>query len=119
MPDFNSLYNEVVAYVKEHQGEKGFIDCRHSHNADIIYAIVFDYDYDCGIEQFVYAVRVVNNDLEVLLEPVVRSYRVVYQPEDFTSEEAEEKWQSVKGGDVYYALTIFNIAESIEQYVEE
>lgn len=121
IPNFDPLYDEVVAYVKEHQGEKGYIDCQPNIGWDIIYAIVYDDWYGYCIEKYVYAVRVVNDDLEVLLEPVANTYRVAYKPEDFTSKDAEEKWEPIRWGwgDVNYCHTLLNIAESIEEYVEE
>jgi len=118
IPDFNPLYDEVVAYVKEHQGEKGFINCQPSLGWDIIYAVMYDDDFGAGVEYFVYAVRVVNDDLEVLLEPITRTCRTIYhQDEDFTSQDAN--WVSVRWGDVYYAHTLLNIAEAIDEYVED
>ena len=119
IPNFDSLYEETVAFVKEHQGEKGYIDCQPEIGWDIIYAVMYDDWYGGGVEKYVYAVRVVDEDLEVLVEPIVIGARVVYQPEDFTSEQAEEKWQSVRWGDVYYCHTLISIAESIDEYVEE
>ena len=119
IPNLDPLYEEVVAFVKEHQGEKGYIDCQPNIGWDTIYAVMYDDWYGSGVEKYVYAVRVVNDDLEVLIEPITNTYRVVYQPEDFTSEDAEEKWESVRWGDVYYCHTLLNIAEAIEEYVEE
>jgi len=117
IPDFDPLYNEVVEFVKEHQGEKGYIDCQPSIGWDIIYAIMYDDWYGSGVEKFVYAVRVVNDDLEALVVPITSNFRTVYQPEDFTDSEAD--WQSVRWGDVYYVHTLLNIAEAIDEYVEE
>lgn len=121
MPDFNPLYNEVVAYVKEHQGEKGYIDCQPSLKGDIIYAVVYDDFTRCGLEKYVYGVRVVDGDdgldLECLLVDITFSWRSVYQPEDFKSKEAD--WLSVRLSDVYFWHTLLNIAKSIEQYGEE
>jgi hypothetical protein len=113
IPDLNPLYEEVVAYVKEHQGDKGYIDCQPSLNGDIIYGIVYDDFSRMGLEKYVYAVRVVDNDLEVLLEDITLTYRVVYKQEDF---EKADGWMSVRWSDVYYVHTLFNIAECIEEY---
>ena len=117
MPDLEPMYQAVCEYVKENQGEKGYIDCQPSIGCDVIYAMMYDDSYGAGTEQFVYAVRFNGNDLEALLEPVTyTAWRVKYTPEDFTSEDAEDKWYSVKWSDVYYVPTIFNIAEFIEEY---
>ena len=116
IPNLDSLYEEVVAYVKEHQGEKGYIDCQPSLNGDIIYGFIYE-DYESrGVEKYVYAVRVVEDDLQVLLEDISVKWRTVYDHEDYTSEDAE--WYSVRWSDVYYVPTIFNIAECIEEYGE-
>ena len=128
IPNLTPLYDEVVAYVKEHQGEKGYIDCQPflEDSGDIIYGFAYDEEHRAGMEEYVYGVRVVmiddeegyhnEGDLEVILEPILSSYRVKYQKEDFTDEDA---WQSVRWSDViYYIPTIFSIAESIEQYGE-
>ena len=119
IPNLDPLYEEVVAYVREHQGEKGYIDCQpyQEETGDIIYGIMYDDEEWRGVEYYVYAVRVLNDDLEVLLEPIMRSYKVTYAPEDFTSEDNEERWYSVRWSDVYYIPTLFNIAECIEEYV--
>ena len=91
IPNLDPLYEEVVAYVREHQGEKGYIDCQpyQEETGDIIYGIMYDDEEWRGVEYYVYAVRVLNDDLEVLLEPIMRSYKVTYAPEDFTSEDNE------------------------------
>ena len=116
IPNLDPLYEEVVAYVKEHQGDKGYIDCQPSLNGDIIYGFIYEDFSGVGEEKFVYGVRVVDGDLECLLEDITRTYRTVYQPEDFQNAEG---WESVRWSDVYYIPTLFNIAESIEEYGEE
>jgi hypothetical protein len=87
-------------------------------SGDTIYAIMYDDDEWRGVEYYVYGVRVVDDDLEVLLEPIMNSYRVTYAPDDFTNKDAEDKWFSVRWSDVYYIPTLFNIAECIEEYGE-
>ena len=115
IPNLDEMYNDVVKFVKANQGKKGYIDCQPFLNGDIIYGFIYDDEERRGVENYVYAVRVVDDDLECILEPVMNSYRVKYAPEDFTSEDAE--WYSVRWGDVYYIPTLFNIAESIGEYV--
>lgn len=115
-PDIEPMYKAVCQFVKDNQGEKGYIDCQPSIGWDIIYGMMYDDSYGAGTEQFVYAVRYKDNDLEVLLEPVTHTWRLTYSPEDFNSKDAEDKWYSVKWSDVYYVPTIFNIAEFIEEY---
>lgn len=114
IPDLTPLYNEVVEYVKKHQGEKGYIDCQPSLNCDIIYGIIYDEFSGAGIEKYVYGVRVNENDLEVLLVDITRTYLETYADEDFNN----GTWESVRWSDVYYVPTLFNIAENIEEYGE-
>ena len=115
VPNLDEMYGDVVKFVKANQGKKGYIDCQPFLNGDIIYGFIYDDEERRGVENYVYAVRVVDDDLECLLEPVMNSYRVKYAPEDFTSEDRE--WYSVRWSDVYYIPTLFNIAESIGEYV--
>ena len=123
IPNLDPLFDEVVAYVKEHQGEKGYIDCQpfSDEMSDIIYGFIYEDFSGVGEEKYVYAVRWNEewDDLEVLLEDITRTYRVVYKPEDFTSKDNEDKWHSLRWSDVYYIPTLFNIAECIEEYVED
>lgn len=115
IPNLDEMYEDVVRFVQEHQGEKGYIDCQPSLNGDIIYGFIFDDLEYCGVEKYVYAVRVVEDDLQVLLEDISINWRVVYADVDYQYE--QDKWYSVRWGDVYYVPTIFNIAECIEEYV--
>lgn len=114
IPNLDELYRQVVGFVKDKQGEKGYIDCQpfQGPNGDTIYAIQFDGEYRYGIEHYVYGVRVKDGELEVLLEPIAHTYRVKYEETDF------KDWLSVKDGDVYYIPTLFSIAESIAQYAK-
>ena len=119
IPNLDKLYDKVREFIKTHQGEKGYIDCQPNLGGDTIYAILYDGEYGIGMEHYVYAVRVVNGDIEVLLEPILRTCLTIYTPEDFTGEDAEDKWYSLRSGDVYYVHTLISIAEAIEEYVEE
>jgi hypothetical protein len=118
IPNFDKLYEKVVEFVKAHQGEKGYIDCQPCRKLDTIYGIIYDDDMRYAVEKYVYAVRVVDGDLECLLEDITFTYNVTYQPEDFTSEETKDQWHSVRWSDVYYVHTLINIAECIEEYVD-
>ena len=122
IPNLDGLFKKVVKFVKANQGEKGYIDCQPfkadddgTIRGDIIYGIVFDEAEDCGVEKYVYGVRVVDNDIEILLESVTRTYRTVYKNSDFIN---SDEWLSLRWSEVYYVPTLFNIAEAIEEYVE-
>lgn len=119
VPDLEPMYEAVCKFVKENQGEKGYIDCQpYQENAgDIIYTYEFMDFSGTYEERMVYGVRMVNTeegeDLEICYEPYMRTYRTVYQDTDFK----EAEWESVKWSDaVLYIPTIFNIAECIEEY---
>ena len=119
IPNLDEMYNDVVKFVQENQGEKGYIDCQPSHNYDTIYCFVYD-DYSAqGEERMVYGVRVVDGDLEICFEQYMRTYQVVYDDATFKGENEEggAEWFSVKWSDIYYIPTIFSIAESIWEYV--
>lgn len=127
IPNLDDLYEEVATYVREHQGEKGYIDCQpyQEEPGDIIYTIVYNEFSGWGEERMVYGVRwnEEERDLEICFEPYMRSYHLVYDEKAFKGEyEGEDKdanaeWYSVRWSDiVYYIPTIFSIAESIEEY---
>ena len=115
IPNLDELYRQVVGFVKDKQGEKGYIDCQPFQEpiGDTIYAILHDGEYGYGIEHYVYGVRVKEGELEVLTEPITHTCRVKYEENDFQESDA---WVSVKDGDVHYIPTLYSIAESIAQY---
>lgn len=118
IPNLDPLFEEVLDFVKTNQGEKGYIDCQPSLNNDIIYGIVFDDFMGSGLEKYVYGVRVDETDgvadVEILLKDITHAYRTLYTDEDF---KASDEWVSLKWSDVYFVPTLFNIAESIEEYI--
>lgn len=127
IPNLDPLYDEVCAYVKEHQGEKGYIDCQpyQEEPGDTIFCFEYNELSGWGEERMVYGVRwnEKEEDLEICFEPYMRTYNVIYDDEVFQGKcesepEANAKWYSVKCSDVYYVPTLFNIAEFIEEYGE-
>ena len=127
IPNLDALYEEVVAYVQEHQGEKGYIDCQpyQEKPGDIIYTFEYNEDSGWGEERMVYGVRVEDGELQICFEPYMRTYHLVYDEMAFNGEyegeyeDANAEWYSVRWSDViYYVPTLFNIAECIEEYGE-
>ena len=127
IPNLDDLYEEVATYVREHQGEKGYIDCQpyQKEPGDIIYTFEYNEFSGWGEERMVYGVRwnEEERDLEICFEPYVRSYRLVYDEKAFKGEyegedkEANAEWYSVRWSDIIYFIpTIFSIAENIEEY---
>lgn len=55
MPDYTQLYNEIVAYVKEKQGEKDMVWLDYDEK-DKCYALVFD--IDGAREEIIQAIKV-------------------------------------------------------------
>lgn len=114
IPDLNPMYNKVKDFVKEHQGEKGFILTDNSE-CDTIWTIVYDGYYGEVREFEVKAVRVVGDRLECYYDLP----GVTYKEKDIEYIETRD-WHSVVTDDeVMYIPTIFSIAESISEYVEQ
>jgi len=113
----NNLCEVVKNYVKEHQGENGFINTNiydeetDNDGNDIIYGMEYCDEHEMGEERIVFGVRVKNDFLQVLMlpnwdEPTKESYK------------NEDMWDNVDGGvSCYFYPTIINLAECIEQYV--
>ena len=114
IPNLDTLYEKLVEYVKEHQGEKGYIDTQEC-GMDTIYGFGWNEETNRFEEMMVYGVRVVNNDVEIILEPLSDTYFVEYKDEDFKN----AAWYSLRWGDVLYVQNLFNIAELIWEYVDE
>lgn len=113
----DNLYDVVRDFVKEHQGEKGYINTNiydeetDNDGNDIIYGVEYCDEHEMGEEHIIFGVRVKNDFLQVLMlpnwdEPTNESY------------ENEDMWDNVQGGiSCYYLPTIINLAECIEEYV--
>lgn len=113
IPNFDNLEKEVIEFVKENQGEKGFINTSCGNN-DTIWAFIYSDSMCCGVETQVMGVRVRNEELEVALE---RDF-VSWEWEDETKYN-EVPWYGVSTSDIYRVHTLVSIAESIGEYVGE
>lgn len=115
IPNFDTLYNKVCEFVKEKQGEKGYIDTQ-DDTLDTIWGFEYDEFMQCGVEVRVHGVKCdpETNDLFVVTEKASNTYNLIYTDTDFK----EAEWQSVKYSDIYYAHTLLCIAECIEEYVD-
>lgn len=121
VPDLTPMYEAVRDYIKDHQGKKGFILTDNSEN-DTIWAICYDEARNSAWEPEVKAVRV--NKYGVL-QAVIDNSSVLYD-EDRVAKIPEETqdvrgfWLDVQYDDyLYFVPTIFNIAENIEEYVDD
>lgn len=123
IPDLTPMYEKVKEYVKKHQGEKGFILTDNSQY-DTIWAIAFDEGHNTAWEPEVKAVRVdKHNNLQVIVDNSSIAYDDNAVMEAKGPEEADSyigSWDDVQYSDyIYFIPTIFNIAESIREYVNE
>ena len=125
IPNLEPLYEEVATYVREHQGEKGYIDCQpyQKEAGDIIYTFEYNEFSGWGEERIVYGVRwnEEERDLEICFEPYMRTYHLVYDDDAFQGncedKDANAEWYSLQWSDIiYYVPTLFNIADYIEEY---
>lgn len=114
---YDELKEKVIAFVEDNQLEKGYIDTQLKKHKDMIYAILYDFDLKETVEEYVYGVRVWCGDLQVALEPCHDSCMVYWEEQDFE----ESQWYSVDKNDcqIYFRVTLDNIASFIEEYVEE
>jgi len=116
IPSLDWLYQKTCEFVRDNQGEKGFIDTQ-DEKKDTIYAFVFDESEERGVEMEVVGVKEENDELFVKVVPVSSHEKIVFGDDDPKEEGDEHGWLSVKYSDIYYYTTIINIAESIHEYV--
>ena len=114
IPSFVQLCKITCDYVKENQGEKGYIDVQNS-GCDIINIIDFDERIEREVEYYVTGVRYNEKTrrLEVMFtEPTPEE--IVHTEEDFKD---EDKWVDL----LHFAKTedaLLTIARNIDQYVD-
>jgi hypothetical protein len=120
IPDFNELYSKTMEFIREHQGEKGYINTQ-DDSCDTIYAIVFDEGQEMAVEMEVAGVKVEENEIYVRCVPILRTYHITLTDEDFKRDNegdgGYDEWMSLMWSDVYWAHTLIDIAESIHEYV--
>ena len=108
LPNLEEIYQKVCAYVKEHQGELGYICTWEENEGGSPWAMCYtgrDCDY---FETEIQAVRVKDDKLQILL----RSWESIEERE-------EVDWSNVKYDDfVVFLNTLFSIAEEIECWVD-
>ena len=113
IPDLTPMYEKVRDFVKEHQGEKGFIFTDNEEN-DTIWTFIYNDMMNTVSELEVKAVRVKYNVLQILYDDSYTTYK-----ESDVVDKDECDWSNdIRYDDsVYYIQTIFSIAESIQEYV--
>ena len=108
------MLKSVIVYVKKYQGEKGFI-LTDRDDKDAFYDIEFSLEDNRANEFQIKAVRVIGNNLEILTD-----VNQVRYDEQSVRDADESDWESVEDSDtIYFKPTLFNIAENIQNYVDE
>lgn len=110
---YQELSEEVIAFVKDNQGDKGYINTQERNEKDIIYAVRYDWSLMETTEDIVCGVRVVYDCLEVALSPKSKTER--WNDDDFKT----AHWYSVseRSSDTYFRITLDNIADIVGEYV--
>ena len=127
----NDMASQLKEFVKQHQGEKGYIDLRLNDDDyvnnktgkyDEIITISYIGAYESPEEVLVKAIRYNKkyDTLEILTEDRCYGSVVVVWTEDNIKNADEDDWEIISNSDVLdYVKTIFNIAEYIEEYITE
>lgn len=115
--DITPLYNAVRDFIKEHQGEKGYINVQ-DKSKDTIYAVAYeDLDYYTLCEGRVKAIRVKDDEIEIIYENEPYYINTVWTDEDIRDAD-ENDWELVLGSEkVFCTQTLYSIAENIDEYV--
>ena len=111
IPSFDELFAKTCEFVRENQGEKGYISTQ-DENCDTIYG--FAYSNMSVVEIEVRGVKVVGENLLIAYEWLTEGLRCEYSDEDFAY---KENWENIKYADVHFVSTLLNIAEVIHEYV--
>ncbi len=112
IPNLDNLYKTLREFVKANQGEKGYIDTQ-DKTLDTIYSIDYNYQIECPFEIKVMAVRVVEDEIQILTEPLASSYSMQLSEDDILAGD----WKELRSVD-YYSNTLLQIAENIETFCD-
>lgn len=110
----DEMHNALVEFVKENGG---FINTDYRHRkdkgCDPIFGFFYD-DFKCLTEEdFVMAVKVEDNALYVLLTNDEGEYF-----EDGDRANDDDRWYSIFGGYICQLQTLYNLCDTLHQYVE-
>lgn len=131
IPDLEPMYQQVLSFVKEKQGEKDYIDTQRK-DCDKMYFYAYAEDYTISPEMYeglIVGIRVNNDMVEILGTTNYINTRLRFEDKDFKeasnnynknylfTDDWELCWQPIRGNDIIHFIpTLFSIAESIEQY---
>lgn len=112
IPNLQPMLEAVTDFVQKHQGKKGFI-LTDDPKKDKMYSIEYSIEENIANEFNIKAIRVSKGILEILTDVVnVRFDNSAVKASPDTD------WEPVQYSDVvYFTPTIFNIAETIDEYV--
>lgn len=113
MGDFAELYESLKQVIVDAGGYICTIDSK----CDRIYSLEFTDDGEAH-EWNVLAVKVEGDDILYCAEYQTWENEKLTEEELFAGEDNNRQWYSLANTDNYYIQTIFNIAESIEQYID-
>lgn len=118
IPDLKPMSKALWHFIYKHQGEKGFI-LTDREDCDCMYAMVYMESSDCNltdyIEYHIKAIRVNGLSIEIVFDGRYTKYN-----EDDIKDLSDNDWYDIEYDDyVFYLPTVFSIAESLDQYVEE
>ena len=121
IPDLTPMLEKVSEFVKDNQGEKGFIKT-YEDELNTIYGYRHEYNYGETIlrEHRIVAVAYMDNELCVLMDDNMVDENWVPLSE-YTEEAIKEhldEFESVRWSDIMYIQTIFNIAKYITEYAD-
>lgn len=114
IPDLTPMYNSVRDYIKEHQGDKGFINTSNEECDGIYYIIWSGRDDEC-YERRAVAVKVIDTRIYVLVD---FNCEYTITDDEIRDKYYEQDWYDLAYSDILYIPTIFSLADNIEQYVE-
>lgn len=114
IPNLKPLLEKVTQYVRNHQGEKGFINTQ--DGTDMIW--MMEYDVGTAITEYhVKALRVTDKGiLEMLRDDPYTDWTEEEIRESFDIPDDRSPWQAVNETGVVFPQTLLNIAENISEY---
>lgn len=121
IPDLSPMYEAVRDYVKENQKDKGYILTQNNSN-DSIWALLYNNINNKVEELQVKAVKVdEHNRLKVMVGDMFKDFTDETVKETEADDESiygYEAWIDVRDDEnLFFNPTIFSIAESVAQYV--
>ncbi len=118
IPDLTPMYEALKDFIKEHQGDKGYI-LTDNDALDPIWSFVYDESEHKAVEVEVKAVQV---DKHGCIKVIVDDFNTKYDDKSVSMADKADTiygaWLDLQYDDnLFYIHTVFSIAESIQEYV--